>query len=174
MFQRITSASGILLTIFALSACAPGSDDAPGTPAPVPVAGMPSLEGKDITNRATCAGDTPKNASVYVRGWEVTHLHDDKTEVITKLYFYAETISLFSICKKDGAETYVTVTADATVKDGLVTVTRGDSKVITETKKNATVQCEATIQHPASWTYAFEGKCLRLNDEKGSVVLTPK
>ncbi|MBC7371616.1 MAG: hypothetical protein H7326_08630, partial [Bdellovibrionaceae bacterium] len=157
-----------LTTAFIFSACAPGSDSA--KTAPVPVTGMPMMTGKDITNRSLCKGATPEGASVYVRGWEASHVKDDGMEVTTKIYFYAETMSLFSFCKKGGAETYATVTADAVVANGLVNVTRGDSKTIPETKNGISISCEATLKAPATWTYTFEGPCLRLNDNVGTLV----
>jgi hypothetical protein len=162
-----------LLIFNSLTACAPKSgstDSSPAGPAP----DMPTVKGRDITNRSLCTGATEPSTSITGPGWETTHLTDDGTEVTTKMYFFADSVSLYSFCSRDGLSTYAQVTTSAKITETSYQVLQSTNKKAEAKDKGAKLACEADLQTSGPVGYSFEGPCLKITNGSAAVVFIPR
>lgn len=146
---------------------------APSTP-PLAPPDVGTSGGLDITNRTQCNGPPPNGATIFGPGWELVQKLPDNTEVITKLYFFKNSISLFAFCDNAGVTTYTQVSVAAAVDDKSIQVLGTDSQTSDVTDKGITVSCKASLKRTSPFSYTFEGPCLKLLTGKEPVILPPR
>jgi hypothetical protein len=136
--------------------------------------GVPKMAGRDLTNRSVCVGDPDRNASLKGPGWESVQELPDGTEITTKMYFFDNSVSLFSFCARGGVSTYAQASAPATVTDTHFQILGSDTKKAEASENGATVTCEATLQASGEVGYTFQGPCLKMSNGSDTLVLPPR